>query len=234
MSNRNVSDDVVHRRLVTREADFLLQHSVKKCTTLYLDYLESIMKTEDSKDTKDIDQAYEQLMSELSQYEFTMDKDLKVLKRCDQEIEYYKEESDKIKKQITETEQHIRELRVQLEQSQRERLFKHDYESLAEKINQYPPRHELQQQYDEALAQLNQVQGEKERVEKSLEERKTQFSLFMSSIVELRQLLQPQADSSGEVVGEVGSADSAGGTGGANEETASAALPANEEDVKME
>jgi hypothetical protein len=45
-------------------------------------------------------------------------------------------------------------------------------------------------QHDNALAQLNQVQGEKERVEKSLEERRTQFSLFMTSIVELKQLLQ--------------------------------------------
>ena len=50
---------------------------------------------------RDLDKAYEQLMSELSQYEFTMDKDLKVLERCDQEIEYYKEESDKISRSFS-------------------------------------------------------------------------------------------------------------------------------------
>ncbi|KAL4076119.1 Tho complex subunit 7-domain-containing protein [Scleroderma yunnanense] len=135
-----------------------------------------------------IDDAREAFLIELSSFELSLKKSLMVCEAESRQVEEYQRERQRIEQEHEALRSQIAELKIALEHAQMERKRMIEYDSIAEKINTFPSRDELQQSILLLENDMAAIRAEHETQERIIREQKSALDSIVIDLGSLRLL----------------------------------------------
>ena len=154
-----------------------------------------------TKDDEDSDKAkednkrqYSRLMASIAQCEWIENKSKLVQDMNRTEAQHYEMLYEKIKLEINQAEEEIRQTKEDLVKARKVRKNRMEYDALAKVINKNPDRSTQGKKIEEVKAELDDLKAAEEALETKLESRKKQFHVLVQSIHNLQALLDEDSD----------------------------------------
>ncbi|KIJ57052.1 hypothetical protein M422DRAFT_23165 [Sphaerobolus stellatus SS14] len=135
-----------------------------------------------------IEEAREQLLAEIATFNMNLQKSALVCQAEARQVLEYEKEKERILKEQEATRQEIEELRVTLDEEEKFRRQKVEYDKIAEKINTFSTRAELQASIKSIQEEIVTIQEEKYHKERMMHARKVALDQIVSSLELLRQM----------------------------------------------
>ncbi|KAG6336524.1 hypothetical protein ID866_2546 [Astraeus odoratus] len=135
-----------------------------------------------------IDDARDAFLIELSSFELSLKKSLMVCEAESRQVEEYQRERRRIEQEHEALRAQIAELKIALEHAQMERKRKIEYDSIAEKINIFPSRDELQQAIVLLENDMTAIRSEHETQERIIQGQKSALDIIVTDLATLRLL----------------------------------------------
>jgi len=154
-----------------------------------------------TKDDEDADKAKEdnkkqfsRLMASIAQCEWSENKSKLVQNMNRTEAKNYEKLYEKIKLEISQAEEQIRQTKEDLVEARKVRRNRMEYDALAKVINKNPDRLTQGKKIDDVKAELDDLKTAEDALEAKLESRKKQFHVLVQSIHNLQALLDEDND----------------------------------------
>ena len=196
-------DQIIRERLITHESVVGGTPSIINTTKRFFQFSEAVQ----SQDTPSI-LAYNQLLTEVSRYEFDLQSGAVVQNTCTREMEQYAKIEAEVEDDISKTQRDIEKLKSTLQQERLRRQQKEEYETISRIINTHRPRKQLQKEIAELETRLESLNADAKEASEKVEVRQKQLHLFLSSMQELSSLWKEMEEDSN------GSENGGGGGGG--------------------
>ncbi|KAI0082528.1 hypothetical protein K474DRAFT_1681400 [Panus rudis PR-1116 ss-1] len=133
-----------------------------------------------------VDDARDAFLVELASFHLSLKKSMMVVEAEARQVEEYQRERERIAREHGSLQEQIEDLKVALEQAQLERKRKMEYDIIAEKINNYPTRAELEQSIRSLENDMVTIRAEHENQDRTLQAQKTRLDMVISDLSELR------------------------------------------------
>ena len=154
-----------------------------------------------TKDDEDADKAKEdnkkqfsRLMASIAQCEWSENKSKLVQEMNRTEAKNYEKLYEKIKLEISQAEEEIRQTKEDLVKARKVRRNRMEYDALAKVINKNPDRLTQGKKIEDVKAELDDLKAAEDALEAKLESRKKQFHVLVQSIHNLQALLDEDDD----------------------------------------
>jgi THO complex subunit 7 len=183
-------DGVIRQRLLTRTTTTRGEPPLKKLLKKFIAFAGEVDK--DSDNYSDCEKLYKSFLQELSTFELPLIKTKAVIDANRREQESFKRLQAELSKQITQAQDDIEDLKVQLEEGKIERQHKEDCEAIRRLIGAQPPRSETQKALNELEKELVALEAEKTAAARTLDIRKKQFSLLLHVVDDLQSTIEDE------------------------------------------
>lgn len=183
-------DVVIRQRLLTRTTTTRGEPPLKKLIKKFT-ALASEIEKEDSK-ASECEKMYRSFLQELSTFELPLLKTKAVIDANRREQDNFKELHVELKQQITQAQQDIEDLKLQLELAKIERQHKEECEVIRKLIAAQSPRAVTQKQLNDLDKELVQLETENHAASRTIELRKKQFGLLLHVVDDLQTTLDDE------------------------------------------
>ena len=137
---------------------------------------------------------YSRLMASIAQCEWTENKSKLVQDMNRTEAKNYEKLYEKIKLEISQAEEEIRQTKADLVEARKVRRNRMEYDALAKVISKNPDRSTQGRKIEDVKAELDDLKATEDALETKLESRKKQFHVLVQSIHNLQALLDEDND----------------------------------------
>ncbi|XP_031626809.1 THO complex subunit 7 homolog [Contarinia nasturtii] len=152
--------------------------------------LKSFIKWSNTKDTAENTQAaYDRMLGQLAQCEFTVRKSAFCRKMMQDELDNYKDISKAIDGGIEQAKVQITQSKENLVIAKKIRKNRMEYDVLAKVISQQPDRKETMAKLESLKKDLDNLKDSRTKLDQKLENRRNDFTVLMRSIQELQKKL---------------------------------------------
>ncbi|KAI0091835.1 Tho complex subunit 7-domain-containing protein [Irpex rosettiformis] len=184
-------DSIIHTRITNDEK------ALRKVTRKFYHYTSvafnsGVLVAPES--STSVDDARDAFLLDLASFNMSLKKSLMVCEAEARQIEEYQRERGRIESEHASLTDQIEGLKVSLEQAHLQRRRKIEYDVIAEKINAFPSREELEQSITAIENDILAIQAEHENQNNVFQAQQTAMEIVISSIKDLRRLGKEDID----------------------------------------
>mmetsp|Transcript_8372 Transcript_8372/g.30894 ORF Transcript_8372/g.30894 Transcript_8372/m.30894 type:complete len:214 (+) Transcript_8372:110-751(+) len=184
-----VDDDaVIKERLLTRTAIIGRPSPLRVLTAKFHAFLDALDNGK-ATDSSEAEVLYEQLLKELTTFEFMNSKYHTMRSASARERRHYSEQQLALQEEISSTQVEIEQLKEALESERLIRRNNEEYEALRKLISALPPRKVTQAQIDSVDKEVAKLEAEDVDTEREQDVRRKQFALLLHAVDDLQRAL---------------------------------------------
>ncbi|KAJ3090395.1 THO complex subunit 7 [Quaeritorhiza haematococci] len=158
---------------------------LKKCLRRFHQFTANLA----ANNINDAQAVLDQFFTDLAQFEAGMLKFQLVHDMNVREVKHYEDEQFQIEQEIQEAKADIENLKLELEEAQRQRRNKMEYDSMAKTINKYPTRQQSQINITQLNVDITRLEAEKRSHAAALELRRKQFLTVMEALHTMQDII---------------------------------------------